>query len=107
MLEDPEVSTVPTKAGYKANLQWRETVGIYARPRVYQIPETPAWNMALGPLPVKCALLSPVVEEEDTTELVENASTAKRKTRAVSAGCWAGSGLMVETGKRALGEESG
>lgn len=55
--------------------------------------------MALGPLPVKCALLSPVVEEEDTTELVEKASTAKRKTRAVSAGCWAGSGLMVETGK--------
>lgn len=81
MLEDPEVSTVPTKAGYKANLQWRKTVGIHARPRVwYQIPEAPAWNMALGPLPVKYALLSPVVEEEDTTELVEKASTAKRKT---------------------------
>lgn len=103
MLEDPAVSTVPTKAGYKANL-WRETVSIHARPRIwYQIPEVPAWNMALGPFPVKCALLSPVVEEEGTTELVGKASTAK------SCLCGLLGWLRPDGGdrKRALGEESG
>ena len=108
MLEDPAVSTVPTKAGYIANLQWRETVGIHARPRVwYQISEAPAWNMALGPFSVKCALLSPVVEEEDPTELVGKASTAKRKNKSCLCGLlgW----LRPDGGdrKRALGEESG